>query len=144
MLISALLSGWMQAKFSGIWFGGLSGVVYALMGSEISIITNSLPLPSRFSTAPPRYHHHIRLNRMCSSAVEKRLGSGKLFVIMLISALLSGWMQAKFSGIWFGRWRSPDQTRQTSQSPARPARSRSIHVPDRCRCRDHTRKIARR
>jgi len=31
-LISALLSGWMQAKFSGVWFGGLSGVVYALMG----------------------------------------------------------------------------------------------------------------
>ncbi|MEW6484333.1 rhomboid family intramembrane serine protease GlpG [Tatumella sp. UCD-D_suzukii] len=35
-------------------------------------------------------------------AVEKRLGSGKLFVITVISALLSGWMQAKFSGIWFG------------------------------------------
>jgi len=35
-------------------------------------------------------------------AVEKRLGSGKLFVIMLISALLSGWMQAKFSGVMFG------------------------------------------
>ncbi|PLV61028.1 rhomboid family intramembrane serine protease GlpG [Erwinia sp. B116] len=34
--------------------------------------------------------------------VEKRLGSGKLFVIMLISALLSGWMQAKFSGVLFG------------------------------------------
>lgn len=31
-VISALLSGWMQAKYSGIWFGGLSGVVYALMG----------------------------------------------------------------------------------------------------------------
>lgn len=35
-------------------------------------------------------------------AVEKRLGSGKLFVIALISALLSGWMQAHFSGVWFG------------------------------------------
>lgn len=35
-------------------------------------------------------------------AIEKRLGSGKLFVIMLISALLSGWMQAKFSGVLFG------------------------------------------
>jgi len=35
-------------------------------------------------------------------AVEKRLGSGKLFVIVLISALLSGWMQAKFSGVMFG------------------------------------------
>jgi len=35
-------------------------------------------------------------------AVEKRLGSGKLFVIMLISALLSGWIQAKFSGVMFG------------------------------------------
>ncbi|MBT0730856.1 rhomboid family intramembrane serine protease GlpG [Rosenbergiella nectarea] len=34
--------------------------------------------------------------------IEKRLGSGKLFVITVISALLSGWMQAKFSGIWFG------------------------------------------
>lgn len=35
-------------------------------------------------------------------AIEKRLGSGKLFVIALISALLSGWMQAKFHNIWFG------------------------------------------
>ncbi len=35
-------------------------------------------------------------------AVEKRLGSGKLFVITVIAALLSGWMQAKFSGVWFG------------------------------------------
>lgn len=35
-------------------------------------------------------------------AIEKRLGSGKLFVILLISALLSGWMQAKFSGVMFG------------------------------------------
>ncbi len=31
-LISALLSGFIQHKFSGAWFGGLSGVVYALMG----------------------------------------------------------------------------------------------------------------
>jgi len=31
-LISALLSGFIQHKFSGPWFGGLSGVVYALMG----------------------------------------------------------------------------------------------------------------
>lgn len=31
-LISALLSGFMQHQFSGPWFGGLSGVVYALMG----------------------------------------------------------------------------------------------------------------
>ena len=35
-------------------------------------------------------------------AVEKRLGTGKLFVITLISALLSGWMQARFGGVWFG------------------------------------------
>ncbi|WP_026042881.1 rhomboid family intramembrane serine protease GlpG [Pantoea sp. A4] len=49
---------------------------------------------------------HIVFNLMwwwyLGGAVEKRLGSGKLFVIMLISALLSGWMQDKFSGIWFG------------------------------------------
>lgn len=49
---------------------------------------------------------HILFNLMwwwyLGGAVEKRLGSGKLFVILLISALLSGWMQAKFSGIWFG------------------------------------------
>ncbi|WP_315313542.1 rhomboid family intramembrane serine protease GlpG [Pantoea vagans] len=49
---------------------------------------------------------HILFNLMwwwyLGGAVEKRLGSGKLFVIMLISALLSGWLQAKFSGIWFG------------------------------------------
>lgn len=31
-IISALLSGYVQHKFSGPWFGGLSGVVYALMG----------------------------------------------------------------------------------------------------------------
>lgn len=35
-------------------------------------------------------------------AVEKRLGSGKLIVITLISALLSGYVQHKFSGPWFG------------------------------------------
>ncbi|WP_282498278.1 rhomboid family intramembrane serine protease GlpG [Pantoea stewartii] len=49
---------------------------------------------------------HILFNLMwwwyLGGAVEKRLGSGKLFVILLISALLSGWLQAKFSGIWFG------------------------------------------
>ncbi|UYA62246.1 Rhomboid protease GlpG 1 [Pectobacterium sp. F1-1] len=31
-LVSALVSGWAQSWFSGIYFGGLSGVVYALMG----------------------------------------------------------------------------------------------------------------
>ncbi|WP_409308469.1 rhomboid family intramembrane serine protease GlpG [Pectobacterium sp. B1J-3] len=31
-LITALVSGWVQSWFSGIYFGGLSGVVYALMG----------------------------------------------------------------------------------------------------------------
>ncbi|WP_075182927.1 rhomboid family intramembrane serine protease GlpG [Pantoea sp. 1.19] len=49
---------------------------------------------------------HILFNLLwwwyLGGAVEKRLGSGKLLVIALISALLSGWMQAKFSGISFG------------------------------------------
>ncbi|MEA1063074.1 rhomboid family intramembrane serine protease GlpG [Erwinia sp. HR93] len=31
-LVSALFSGFVQHAFSGAWFGGLSGVVYALMG----------------------------------------------------------------------------------------------------------------
>nr|WP_113868897.1 rhomboid family intramembrane serine protease GlpG [Brenneria salicis]NMN90250.1 GlpG protein [Brenneria salicis ATCC 15712 = DSM 30166]RBP58784.1 GlpG protein [Brenneria salicis ATCC 15712 = DSM 30166]RLM31169.1 rhomboid family intramembrane serine protease GlpG [Brenneria salicis ATCC 15712 = DSM 30166] len=31
-LIAALISGWVQSRFSGIYFGGLSGVVYAMMG----------------------------------------------------------------------------------------------------------------
>lgn len=35
-------------------------------------------------------------------AVEKRLGSGKLLVITVISALLSGFLQFKLSGPWFG------------------------------------------
>lgn len=34
--------------------------------------------------------------------VEKRLGSGKLFVLTVVAALLSGWMQARFNGIMFG------------------------------------------
>lgn len=49
---------------------------------------------------------HILFNLLwwwyLGGAVEKRLGSGKLVVIALISALLSGWMQAKYSGVWFG------------------------------------------
>lgn len=49
---------------------------------------------------------HILFNLLwwwyLGGAVEKRLGSGKLFVIMLISALLSGWMQSKYSGVMFG------------------------------------------
>ena len=35
-------------------------------------------------------------------AVEKRIGSGKLVVITVISALLSGFVQHQFSGPWFG------------------------------------------
>ena len=49
---------------------------------------------------------HILLNRLwwwyLGGAVEKRLGSGKLIVITVISALLSGYVQHKFSGPWFG------------------------------------------
>ncbi|MEG3133691.1 rhomboid family intramembrane serine protease GlpG [Rouxiella sp. T17] len=49
---------------------------------------------------------HILFNLMwwwyLGGPVEKRLGSGKLFTIALISALLSGWGQSIFSGIYFG------------------------------------------
>lgn len=49
---------------------------------------------------------HITFNLLwwwyLGGAIEKRLGSGKLFVILLISALLSGWMQSKYSGVMFG------------------------------------------
>ncbi len=49
---------------------------------------------------------HILFNLMwwwyLGGPVEKRLGSGKLFTIALISALLSGWGQSIFSGIFFG------------------------------------------
>ena len=49
---------------------------------------------------------HIMFNLLwwwyLGGAVEKRLGSGKLIVITLISALLSGYVQHKFSGPWFG------------------------------------------
>jgi len=34
--------------------------------------------------------------------VEKQLGSGKLFTIMVVSALLCGFAQSKFNGFWFG------------------------------------------
>lgn len=49
---------------------------------------------------------HILFNLLwwwyIGGAVEKRLGSGKLIVITVISALLSGYVQQKFSGPWFG------------------------------------------
>lgn len=49
---------------------------------------------------------HILFNLLwwwyLGGAVEKRLGSGKLVVITVISALLSGFIQHKFSGPWFG------------------------------------------
>lgn len=49
---------------------------------------------------------HILFNLLwwwyLGGAVEKHLGSGKLIVITVISALLSGFIQHKFSGPWFG------------------------------------------
>ncbi|WP_054177894.1 rhomboid family intramembrane serine protease GlpG [Trabulsiella odontotermitis] len=49
---------------------------------------------------------HILFNLLwwwyLGGAVEKRLGSGKLIVITIVSALLSGFIQQKFSGPWFG------------------------------------------
>ena len=49
---------------------------------------------------------HILFNLLwwwyLGGAVEKRLGSGKLIVLTLISALLSGFIQHKFGGPWFG------------------------------------------
>jgi GlpG protein len=49
---------------------------------------------------------HILFNLLwwwyLGGAVEKRIGSGKLVVITVISALLSGFIQHQFSGPWFG------------------------------------------
>lgn len=49
---------------------------------------------------------HILFNLLwwwyLGGAVEKRLGSGKLIVITIVSALLSGFIQQKFSGPLFG------------------------------------------
>jgi GlpG protein len=49
---------------------------------------------------------HITFNLLwwwyLGGPLEKRLGSGKLIVLTLISALLSGYVQAKFSGPLFG------------------------------------------
>ena len=49
---------------------------------------------------------HILFNLLwwwyLGGAVEKRIGSGKLVVITVISALLSGFAQHQFSGPWFG------------------------------------------
>ncbi len=49
---------------------------------------------------------HILFNLLwwwyLGGAVEKRIGSGKLVVITVISALLSGFVQHQFSGPWFG------------------------------------------
>jgi GlpG protein len=49
---------------------------------------------------------HITFNLLwwwyLGGPVEKRLGTGKLFTITVVSALVSGWGQSLFSGIWFG------------------------------------------
>lgn len=49
---------------------------------------------------------HILFNLLwwwyLGGAVEKRIGSGKLVVITIISALLSGFVQHQVSGPWFG------------------------------------------
>ncbi len=49
---------------------------------------------------------HILFNMLwwwyLGGVVEKRLGSGKLVVLLLIPSLLSGWMQVKYSGAVFG------------------------------------------
>lgn len=49
---------------------------------------------------------HIAFNLLwwwyLGGPVEKRLGSGKLIVLTVIAALLSGFVQHKFSGAWFG------------------------------------------
>ena len=49
---------------------------------------------------------HILFNLLwwwyLGGAVEKRIGSGKLVVITVIAALLSGFVQHQFSGPWFG------------------------------------------
>ena len=49
---------------------------------------------------------HILFNLLwwwyLGGAIEKRIGSGKLVVITVISALLSGFIQHQFSGPWFG------------------------------------------
>src|SRR5471030_1449459 len=37
-----------------------------LISADTRVIVNSLPVPRRFSTGPPRYHHHSRLNKICS------------------------------------------------------------------------------
>src|SRR5471030_877315 len=48
-----------------------------LISADTRVIVNSLPVPRRFSTGPPRYHHHSRLNKICSREKCSNAGDRK-------------------------------------------------------------------
>ncbi|CAK9886570.1 MAG: Rhomboid protease GlpG [Candidatus Erwinia impunctatus] len=89
-------------------------ILMQLLGRDTVMAWLSWPVPDqrlelwRWFT-PALLHFsllHLLFNLMwwwyLGGMIERQLGSGKLFVIALISALLSGWLQAKFSGVMFG------------------------------------------
>ena len=90
-------------------------ILMQLVGDDVALDWLAWPAdPSQYFQVWRWFSHallhfsllHILFNLMwwwyLGGAVEKRFGSGKLFIIMIISALLTGWMQAKFSGVLFG------------------------------------------
>ncbi|XTZ38710.1 rhomboid family intramembrane serine protease GlpG [Salmonella enterica] len=93
-------------------------IVFALMsifGDQIVMIWLAWPWDASVQFEVWRYFTHTVMHFSLvhiifnlfwwwylGGAVEKRLGTGKLVVITLISALLSGFIQHKLTGPWFG------------------------------------------
>lgn len=90
-------------------------IIMNVVGDQSVMIALAWPYDSSLEFDVWRYFSHVMMHFSVmhilfnllwwwylGGAVEKRLGSGKLIVITIISALLSGYVQHKFSGPWFG------------------------------------------
>lgn len=90
-------------------------ILMSIVGDQAVMIWLAWPYDAELQFEAWRYFTHIFMHFSLmhilfnllwwwylGGMVEKRLGSGKLVVITVISALLSGFMQHKFGGPWFG------------------------------------------